>query len=151
MFRFPCKQWSRTLVKENTLKNFYLLFKQFCTMVCCIFIWRECVRRQFGCSLHLQNIFCLVSVKLWKCFLKGKYLEYTVNIKRNASSTIASTLFSYMPFHLEQIVSCFLDLAITSVRYLANMEVVFSILIVSPFFLRLLNGFCCCKLLSKNI
>lgn len=68
MFRFPCKQLSGTLVKESTLKNFYLLFKQFCTMVCCIFIWRECVRRQFRCSLHLQNIFCLVSVKLWKCF-----------------------------------------------------------------------------------
>lgn len=152
MFRFPCKQSSGTLVKENTLKIFYLLFKQFCITVCCIFIWSECVRRQFGCSLHLQNIFCLVSIKLWKCFLKkGKCLEYTVNIKRNASFTITSTLFSNMPFHLEQILSCFLDLAITSVRYLANVKMAICIPIVSPFFLRLLNDFYCCKLLSKNI
>lgn len=82
----------------------------------------------FGCSLHLQNIVCLLHsdhgsvlvVVLLVFLMKGKCLDYTVTVKRNASLTITSTLFSYMPFHVEQIASCFLGLAITSVRCLAN-------------------------------
>lgn len=120
VFEFPCKQSSGTLVKENTLKIFYLLFKQFCITVCCIFIWSECVRRQFGCSLHLQNIFCLVSIKLWKCFLKKRemfgihcshkkkclfYHNINIILKHAISFRTDCILFSRPGNHFSQIFS----------------------------------------------